>query len=122
VDPFLFQEASRIFLKARRLGLVERDEWLERTRHGDAVLRTCVEAMPLAKDWPLPIASLADKLRGAEDRLLEILGMESGPNAHLSTGLMARRQHPRPRAASAPTGSSRRSGRAASGSSRWPNR
>jgi serine/threonine protein kinase len=85
VNADRFQEASRIFLEARRLGLAGRDEWLDQACRGDPDLRACVEALLVAEHRPLPFASLAEDLRCVQDQVLDDLAQKSIPAGQVST-------------------------------------
>ncbi len=62
-----FQRAADLFLKARDLGLAERDDFLSRECGSDDLLRQAVDKMLLGDEHPLPFASLAEDLRAVHD-------------------------------------------------------
>ena len=75
MDPQRFQRAAELFLRARSLGLSEREEYLAKECGDDGDLRASVEGLIAGAEQQLPFAELAAELGGA----LAPLGADGAP-------------------------------------------
>ncbi len=73
-----FRQAAEVFLKARGMKQPEREEYIARACGDDAALRAEVDRLLAGDDQPMPFASLAEEIRGVQEKLSPTLGSPEG--------------------------------------------